>query len=136
LRPGFYVLQRKLAVNPPAYYDLEHPLKTLAFLFRSVCILKCSVQVADPGIFQDKVWDAPPQHILSLIFVEFLHYGQLGKPNSQPFMAIGHEFRRVDLPDARSGADAVKHDISRCPILAEQAGLSLADGGELIVVGL
>src|SRR5690348_1490179 len=26
LRPGFYVLQRKLSVDPPAYYDLEHPL--------------------------------------------------------------------------------------------------------------
>jgi hypothetical protein len=73
LRPGFYVLQGKLSVDPPAYYDLEHPLKTLAFLFRSVCVQKCSVQVADPSIFLEKFWDTLPQHILPLIFVEFLH---------------------------------------------------------------
>src|SRR5690349_8918085 len=33
LRPGFYVSQGKLSVDPTAYYDLEHSLKTPAFLF-------------------------------------------------------------------------------------------------------
>jgi hypothetical protein len=74
LRPGFYVFQGKLSIDPPAYYGFEHPLKTRAFLFRRVCALKCGVQVADPSIFLEKFWDALPQHILPLIFVEFLHY--------------------------------------------------------------
>jgi hypothetical protein len=67
-------LHGELSIDPPAYYDLEHPLKTLAFLFRGVCVLKCSVQVADPSISLEKFRDALPQHVFAVIFVEFRHY--------------------------------------------------------------
>ena len=50
-RPGFHILQRKFSVDPPAYYALEHPLKSLAFLFGSDCALKCACRSRIPASF-------------------------------------------------------------------------------------
>ncbi len=94
------------------------------------------MQLADLIVTLDEPRQGPLEHRFAVIFIELAHHDRLGKLDAGIAIALARNPCRVLLPDAGTGENAIKRDVSPLPIFSQQARLQLATGRKLIVIRL
>src|ERR1700722_18677251 len=83
-------------------------------------------------------FDQPRETLLhyraALVFVEFLDHHRFREGEAGIAKDLGHNPRRILLPDTGPRADPVKHHLLSHPVLPQPKSLRFPDRGKLVVI--
>jgi hypothetical protein len=111
-------------------------LEIPAALGRTVSTTHCVFEIPDVGVCLSKPRKTFFQYDVALEFVEFVEHDRFRKMKTDSRVDFAHRFFCVAMADAWPGANAIENDLAASPIFSEYMGLSLASGGEFVVIRL